>query len=121
MDREASQILGWVLFAFRVLVLFGALGAVLGLVRSASSRAAYLLAAAIGLQLATMCCWRAAYFALRGEYGDTYRYVIVANNCAGMLLDVVTYGLVAYAFVLLARALGAPPASPPASPSAPSS
>jgi hypothetical protein len=105
MDREASEILGWVLFAFRLFVLFGVLGAVLTLVRRASSRAAYLFAAGVGLQLASMCCWRATGTALRGEYGETYRYVMFANNCLGFLVDAASVGLLAYAFVLLARAL----------------
>jgi hypothetical protein len=110
MDREASQILGWVLFAFRVLVLFGALGAFLALVRRASSRAAYLLAASVGLQLASMCCWRATHLAFRGEYGDTFRYAMIANNCAGMFVDAASVGLLAYGFVVLARGLTSPPA-----------
>ena len=108
MDREASEILGWVLFVFRLFVLVGVLGAVLGLVRRASSRAAYLLAGGVGLQLASMCCWRATNLAFRGEYGETYRYVMIADSCVGVLVDAASVGLLAYAFVVLARALSAP-------------
>ena len=113
MDREASEILGWVLFVFRVLVLFGALGAVLALVRRASSRAAYLLAASVGLQLAMMCCWRVTNLAFRGEYSETFRYAMFANDCVGLLVDAASVGLIAYAFVVLARALTARPNARP--------
>lgn len=113
MDRETSEILGWLIFVFRVLVLVGALGTVLALVRRASSRAAYLLAASVGLQLASMCCWRATNLAFREEFSETYRYAMFANTCVGLLVDAASVGLVVYAFAVLARALTARPNANP--------
>ena len=103
---EPMGIVFWLLFIVKVFTMVGALVASLVLVRRASASGAYLLAGAAGLQLLMTCCVRASAMAMRQVGGDP-RPFGVALSCMELLAQVITLGLVAYAFVTLSRALQA--------------
>ena len=89
-----------------------AIGVSLGLVRRASARGAYLLAAAAGVRLLSTCCMRATALAARGQ-DISYQALDAGLTCLDLLASLAMIGLISYAFVTLAGALRGPSSGSP--------
>ncbi len=101
----------WLFFVIRLAVLFGVIAAALALVRRANARAGFVLAAAGGVQVLLSCCNRVVSVAMRQGVVDP-QPASIANNCADLIGRIVTMSLLAFAFVILARAVTTPEPPP---------
>ncbi len=104
---ESGRIVTWLIFIMQSLVLLAVVGVALGLVRRASASGAYILAGAAGIQLLLGCCMRVSVDLLRERFGYS-QPMMMGLSCISLLGELVTVGLVAYAFVTLSRAITNP-------------